>query len=128
MNKAQLVEAVAQATGLKKKEAEAAVSAMTDTIVAALQNGEKVVEKRIVSSIANVINPYEEFDALLAYAADPQIRFVVSNTTEAGIAYDPACGANDKPAASFPGLLPGAQGFMPRRMKSGFSQQMQCKA
>ena len=42
MNKTQLVEAVAQSTGLKKKEAEAAVSAMTDAIVAALQNGEKV--------------------------------------------------------------------------------------
>ena len=42
MNKTQLVEAVAQSTGLKKKEAEAAVSALTDAIVAALQNGEKV--------------------------------------------------------------------------------------
>lgn len=42
MNKAQLVEAVAQSTGLKKKEAEAAVSAMTDTIIAALKEGEKV--------------------------------------------------------------------------------------
>ena len=42
MNKAQLVETVAQKTGLKKKEAEAAVSALTDAIVAALQNGEKV--------------------------------------------------------------------------------------
>ena len=42
MNKTQLVEAVAQSTGLKKKDAEAAVSAMTDAIIAALQNGEKV--------------------------------------------------------------------------------------
>ncbi len=69
------------------------------------QNGEKVVEKRIVSSLSKVINPYEEFDALMAYAADPEIRFVVSNTTEAGIAYDPACASNDKPAASFPGKV-----------------------
>ncbi len=42
MNKTQLAEAVAQATGLKKKEAEAAVGAMTDAIIAALKNGEKV--------------------------------------------------------------------------------------
>lgn len=42
MNKAQLVEAVAQKTGLKKKEAEAAVSAMTETVIAALREGEKV--------------------------------------------------------------------------------------
>ena len=42
MNKAQLVEAVAQKTGLKKKEAEAAVSAMTEAVIAALHEGEKV--------------------------------------------------------------------------------------
>lgn len=42
MNKTQLVDAVAQASNLKKKEAEAAINAMTDAIVAALQNGEKV--------------------------------------------------------------------------------------
>ena len=42
MNKAQLVDAVAQKTGLKKKEAEAAVSAMTEAVIAALREGEKV--------------------------------------------------------------------------------------
>ena len=42
MNKAQLVETVAQKTGLKKKEAEAAVSAMTDAVISALREGEKV--------------------------------------------------------------------------------------
>lgn len=70
-----------------------------------LQDGEKVVEKRIVSSIDRVINPYEEFDQLMEYAVDPQIRFAVSNTTEAGIAYDPACNLEDEPAASFPGKV-----------------------
>ena len=37
MNKAQLVEAVAQKTGLKKKEAEVAVNAMTDAIIAGIR-------------------------------------------------------------------------------------------
>ena len=70
-----------------------------------LQNGEKVVEKRIVSSIDTVINPYEQFDEFMNYAADPQIRFAVSNTTEAGIAFDAGCAFEDKPAASFPGKV-----------------------
>ena len=74
-------------------------------ILRGIQNGEKIVQKRIVSSISQVIDPYEDFNALLAYAADPQIRFVVSNTTEAGIAYDPTCKAEDRPAASFPGKV-----------------------
>ena len=42
MNKVQLVEAVAAAGKLTKKDAEVAVKAVTDSIVAALQNGEKV--------------------------------------------------------------------------------------
>lgn len=70
-----------------------------------LQDGEKVVEKRIVSSIDRVINPYEDYDELMTYAADPQIRFVVSNTTEAGIAYDSSCSFEEKPAGSFPGKV-----------------------
>ena len=42
MNKVQLVEAVAAAGKLTKKDAEIAVKAVTDSIVAALKNGEKV--------------------------------------------------------------------------------------
>ena len=42
MNKTQLVEAVAQKTGLKKKDVETAVSAFVDVAIAALSEGEKV--------------------------------------------------------------------------------------
>jgi len=42
MNKTQLGEAVAEKAGLKKKEAEAAVNAMTDAIAEALKAGDKV--------------------------------------------------------------------------------------
>lgn len=91
------------ATGRKKELNDQ--DGLYTVILRGIQNGEKIVQKRIVSSLSQVINPYEVFDTLLAYAADPQIRFVVSNTTEAGIAYDPSCKAEDKPAASFPGKV-----------------------
>ncbi|MBR2293633.1 MAG: HU family DNA-binding protein [Clostridia bacterium] len=42
MNKTQLVEVVALKSGLKKKEAEAAVNAMTEAIAEALKAGDKV--------------------------------------------------------------------------------------
>ena len=42
MNKTQLIDAMAQKTGLKKKEAEAALNAMTEVITDALKAGEKV--------------------------------------------------------------------------------------
>ena len=42
MNKTQLIEAIADKSGLKKKEAEAALNAMTAAIADALKAGEKV--------------------------------------------------------------------------------------
>ena len=42
MNKAELVEAVAEKTGLTKKDSEKALAAVVDTIVATLAKGEKV--------------------------------------------------------------------------------------
>jgi DNA-binding protein HU-beta len=42
MNKTQLIEAVALKSGMKKKEAEQAVNAMTEAVVEAMKNGEKV--------------------------------------------------------------------------------------
>jgi len=69
------------------------------------ENGEKVNAKRVISSVSRCINPYVDFDAFLANAANPDLRFIASNTTEAGIAYDPACKFDDKPPASFPAKL-----------------------
>ena len=69
------------------------------------ENGEKVNNKRVISSVSRCLNPYKEFDKLMECAANPDIRFIVSNTTEAGIAYDPSCKLEDKPASSFPGKL-----------------------
>ena len=69
------------------------------------QNGQKVDDMRVISSVSRCLNPYEEagFNAMLEVAASDDLEIVVSNTTEAGIVYDPACQLSDKPAASFPG-------------------------
>ena len=69
------------------------------------ENGEKVDRRRIISAVRGCTDPYRDFDAYLALAEDPNIRFIASNTTEAGIAFDPACSLSDRPAASFPGKL-----------------------
>ena len=51
------------------------------------------------------LNPYEDFDAFLAQARNPDLRFIVSNTTEAGIVYTGQDRLEDRPQASFPGKL-----------------------
>ena len=67
-----------------------------------VQNGVAVDERRIVSCVKDALNPYTQWAAMLATAQDPTLRFVLSNTTEAGIAYaDEAFVAGQCPA-SFP--------------------------
>ncbi len=71
------------------------------------ENGEKVDRKRVISSVSRCLNPYEkaDFDAMMEVAVSDDLEYIVSNTTEAGIVYDPACQIGDTPASSFPGKL-----------------------
>ena len=71
------------------------------------ENGQKVDRKRVISSVSRCINPYEAegFAAMMAVAVSDDLEYIVSNTTEAGIVYDPTCQKEDKPCSSFPGKL-----------------------
>ncbi len=71
------------------------------------ENGQKVDRKRVISSVSRCLNPYEKagFDAMMEVAVSDDLEYIVSNTTEAGIVYDPACALADEPASSFPGKL-----------------------
>ena len=68
-------------------------------------NGEKVNSLTRIDCISRALNPYSQNQAFMALAEQPEIRFVISNTTEAGIAFDPECKLEDKPASSYPGKL-----------------------
>ncbi|HIU48443.1 MAG TPA: tagaturonate reductase [Candidatus Avimonoglobus intestinipullorum] len=67
-----------------------------------IMRGAEGMEKRIIDVIANCVKPYDAFDQYLALAEDPSYRFVVSNTTEAGIAYREGDRPEDMPPESFP--------------------------
>ena len=71
------------------------------------ENGEKVDRKRVISSVSRCLNPYEkaDYDAMMAVAVSDDLEYIVSNTTEAGIVYDPACQKDDCPPSSFPAKL-----------------------
>jgi len=59
----------------------------------------------IVTAVSRCVDPHVSFDAYLACAEQPELRFVVSNTTEAGIRIDDADRLDARPAPSFPGKL-----------------------
>lgn len=69
------------------------------------QDGKKVIEKRIISSVSRCLNPYTDYEAYMACAKNPDLRFLACNTTEAGIQYDASCRFYDQPASSYPGKL-----------------------
>ena len=70
-----------------------------------LQNGQPVDSVDLIDVVSRGINPYVDFKAYMALAEQPEMRFVISNTTEAGIAFDPACKIDDAPCSSYPGKL-----------------------
>jgi len=70
-----------------------------------LDKGKTVNSLTRIDVISRALNPYIQFDTFMQLAEQPEIRFVISNTTEAGIAFDPSCKLEDKPAASYPGKL-----------------------
>ena len=70
-----------------------------------LDNGNTVNSIELIDVISRSLNPYSQFEEYLKLAEQPEMRFVVSNTTEAGIAFDPTCKLTDAPACSYPGKL-----------------------
>ena len=76
-----------------------------DCVYTHLIRGVEGVEKSVIDVISRCVKPYDDFSSYLALAEQPELRFVVSNTTEAGIVFD----ANDKlenaPCVTFPGKV-----------------------
>lgn len=70
-----------------------------------IENGETVNERTHIDVISRCVNPYTEFDAYMELAANPDMRFIISNTTEAGIEYLGTEKLEDRPAKSYPAKL-----------------------
>ncbi len=65
-------------------------------------NGE---DTQVVDVIDHMVCPYAEFDKFLELAALPEARFIVSNTTEAGIAFDETDTFEQTPPSTYPAKL-----------------------
>ena len=68
-------------------------------------DGKAVNSLERIDVISRALNPYTQNWAFMSLAEQPEIRFVISNTTEAGIAFDDTCKFTDAPASSYPGKL-----------------------
>ncbi|MBQ7954808.1 MAG: tagaturonate reductase [Lachnospiraceae bacterium] len=68
-------------------------------------DGKAQVLNRIVTSVADAVDAYTEYEKYNDLAKIDTLRYVVSNTTEAGIVYDPTDKFELNPPKTFPGKL-----------------------
>ncbi|HEX2621620.1 MAG TPA: tagaturonate reductase, partial [Phototrophicaceae bacterium] len=70
-----------------------------------LDAGLPVTQRKLITCVNRTVNPYQDYESYLELARQPEVRFLVSNTTEAGIVFDPAALLEDHPAANFPAKM-----------------------
>lgn len=68
-------------------------------------DGEPKVQNRIVTSVADAVASVEEYERYMEYAGLDTLRYIVSNTTEAGIVFDDIDRLEYNPPRTFPGKL-----------------------
>lgn len=74
-------------------------------VVRGLREGEPVDEAYVVGAVSRAIAASDDWPAVLDLASSPELRLVVSNTTEVGITDDPDDRRDGDPPRSFPGKL-----------------------
>ena len=70
-----------------------------------LCRGVEGVDVKKIDVISSCVKPYDNFDEYMSVAEIKELRFIVSNTTEAGIRVNREDKITDNPASSFPGKL-----------------------
>lgn len=69
------------------------------------KDGKRFSETRLITAVNSAINPAQRFDQFLMAAENPDLQFIISNTTESGIAFDAKDASSEKLAPSFPGKV-----------------------
>ncbi len=70
-----------------------------------VKKGEEIQEIELIDNIVKGVNPYTDFNDYLDLAKEETLEFVISNTTEAGIAYVASDTPKMQPPSSFPAKL-----------------------
>jgi tagaturonate reductase len=74
-------------------------------LIRGLQDGKTIDRVEESASISRALVASHQWDDVLQLARSPQLRYVLSNTTEVGYTLDPADREGDRPPRSFPAKL-----------------------
>lgn len=70
-----------------------------------IEKGQPSQTHEVIECVTRAINPYEHYESYEALAYQPELRWIISNTTEAGIAFNSTDQLADRPQQSYPGKL-----------------------
>ncbi|BCU78125.1 tagaturonate reductase [Luteolibacter sp. LG18] len=97
---------VVQSTGIERAEAINRAGGCYHVAVRGVQDGEVVDETVVVDSISRALHAGTQWDEVLAFAAAPDLKWILSNTTEAGFTLNDADAVRgDDAPVSFPAKL-----------------------
>jgi tagaturonate reductase len=93
---------IIQPHGRKPAETLNAQEGLYHVLIRGFQHDQVIEENRLITSVLGAVNPFLDYGSYLSLAENPDIRFIISNTTEAGIYFDP----NDIDREITPGSFP----------------------
>ncbi|MFT4177480.1 MAG: hypothetical protein QM627_12605 [Luteolibacter sp.] len=100
---------VVQSTGIERAEAINRAGGRYHVAIQGFMNGKVIDETEEVTSISHALHAGTQWEQVLAVGSDPELKWIISNTTEAGFALDEADGSANTfasaPPASFPAKL-----------------------
>jgi tagaturonate reductase len=70
-----------------------------------IQKGEIIQHKELITNVVKGVNPHLQFQEYLDLAKEEELQFIISNTTESGIAFVESDTPYMKPPSSFPAKL-----------------------
>lgn len=70
-----------------------------------IRDDQLIEEVHLVKAVSRILHPYREWDDFLQSAENPELRYIISNTTESGIRFSADDQYQDDPPAEFPAKL-----------------------
>lgn len=69
------------------------------------QEGKIIEESHLISTVTDIVHVYDQWSTFLDSAQNPDLTYIISNTTESGISFVEQDQKNDAPPSSFPAKL-----------------------
>lgn len=95
----QIVQVNAQSTDNRFAEQDG----LYHVVLNGIQGAKPFTETRLITCVAGVVNPFENYETYLRTGENPDLEFIISNTTEAGIEFR----ESDQNAHALPESFPG---------------------